>query len=74
LRRIDLTAVQADGYAFQVEMTLRAVAAGANVVEVPIVFGERKSGVSKMTAGVAIEALRIIPRLRPISAPSPHAE
>ena len=64
LREIGLDEVQSDGYAFQVEMTARALARGARVVEVPIVFRNRTLGVSKMDVGVAVEAVRVLPRLR----------
>ena len=46
----------AEGYLFQVELTLRALRRGAAVVEVPIRFGERRDGASKLSAGVAWEA------------------
>jgi dolichol-phosphate mannosyltransferase len=64
LRAIDLPTVQSDGYAFQVETTSRAVAAGARVVELPITFVNRTQGASKMTTRIAVEALRVIPTLR----------
>jgi dolichol-phosphate mannosyltransferase len=51
------------GYSFQVEMTLRAVRAGARVVEVPIVFTERRAGRSKMNVGIALEAAWRVPVL-----------
>ena len=44
LEAIDLDTVSARGYAFQVEMTYRAVQAGFRVVEVPIVFRDRRVG------------------------------
>ncbi|MFN2617806.1 MAG: polyprenol monophosphomannose synthase, partial [Thermoleophilaceae bacterium] len=50
LEAIDLDAVTADGYAFQIEMTYQAVKAGFTVAEVPILFRERRVGSSKMTA------------------------
>ena len=48
LEAIDLDAVASRGYAFQVEMTYRAIELGFNVVEVPIVFRDRRAGRSKM--------------------------
>ena len=56
--------VDSEGYAFQVEMTLRAIRAGSTVEEVPIVFTERADGTSKMTPAIAIEACLLVPRLR----------
>lgn len=56
--------VKSDGYAFQVEMTLRAVRLGASVQEYPIVFTERVAGNSKMSRKIAIEAATLVPKLR----------
>jgi dolichol-phosphate mannosyltransferase len=64
LEAIDLDAVAARGYAFQVEVTYRAAAAGFRVVEVPIVFRDRRGGDSKMTAAIAAEAAWRVPLLR----------
>jgi dolichol-phosphate mannosyltransferase len=64
LRRIDYTTVGAHGYAFQVELTYRALRRGLRVVELPITFRERELGESKMTAGIALEAAWRIPLLR----------
>ncbi len=64
LERIDLTAISSNGYAFQVEMTYRAVQAGVQVVEVPIVFRDRRAGTSKMSARIAAEAFWRVPLLR----------
>src|SRR5207302_1078786 len=49
LEQIDLDAVHSKGYAFQIELTYRAVRAGFRVVEVPIVFVDRAHGHSKMS-------------------------
>jgi dolichol-phosphate mannosyltransferase len=64
LRVIDLDAIAATGFAFQVEATYRAVCAGLRVEEVPIVFRERRAGRSKLSPGIAAEALWRIPALR----------
>jgi dolichol-phosphate mannosyltransferase len=64
LEAIDLGAVTSRGYAFQVEMTYRAIRAGFRVVEVPIVFRERRVGASKMTRGIVAEAVWRVPALR----------
>ena len=64
LRRVLRTPVRSQGYAFQVEMTLRATRAGARIVEVPILFTERVEGASKMSRDIAIEAALVIPLLR----------
>jgi len=64
LEAIDLDSVEARGYAFQVEMTYRAIKAGFRVVEVPIVFRERRVGASKMTRAIVAEAIWRVPALR----------
>ncbi len=64
LEAIDLDSVQSHGYAFQVELTHRAVGRGFKVVEVPIVFRDRLLGRSKMSAWIAVEAIWMLPRLR----------
>jgi dolichol-phosphate mannosyltransferase len=67
LEAIDLDAVRARGYAFQVEMTYRAIKAGFRVVEVPIVFRERRVGASKMSRAIVAEAIWRVPALRLIA-------
>jgi dolichol-phosphate mannosyltransferase len=64
LEAIDLDAVRSQGYAFQVELTYRAVQAGFAVVEVPIVFRDRQQGTSKMSWRIAAEAMWLVPLLR----------
>ncbi|WP_027005135.1 polyprenol monophosphomannose synthase [Conexibacter woesei] len=64
LEAIDLPSVEAHGYAFQVELTNRAIRHGFRVVEVPITFRDRLRGKSKMSAKIAIEAMFLVPRLR----------
>ena len=64
LEAIDLDQITARGYAFQVEMTYRAIRLGFKVVEVPIVFRERRVGTSKMDLGIAVEAVWRLPLLR----------
>jgi dolichol-phosphate mannosyltransferase len=64
LDAIELGTVQSQGYAFQVELTYRAVRAGFDVVEVPIVFRDRRLGRSKMSWRIAGEAMLLVPRLR----------
>ena len=64
LEAIDLDSVHSAGYAFQVELTYRALGRGFRVVEVPIVFRDRRLGRSKMSPAIAIEACWILPRLR----------
>ncbi len=61
LAAIDLDAVGAGGYVFQIEMTFRARRLGARIREVPITFEERREGESKMSGSIFIEAfLRVL--------------
>ncbi len=64
LRQLDLDAVHAQGYAFQIEMAFRMKRRGFQVLEVPIHFVDRRVGQSKMDGAIAREALLLVPRLR----------
>jgi dolichol-phosphate mannosyltransferase len=64
LETIDLRTVRSHGYAFQVELTHRAVRRGFRVVEIPITFRERRAGASKMSWRIAVEAAWLVPQLR----------
>jgi len=64
LEAIDLDTVQSRGYAFQIEMTYRAIQLGFSVVEVPIVFRERRAGDSKMGGAIVAEAVWRVLALR----------
>ena len=64
LEGIEFETVRSEGYAFQVEMTYRAVCAGFDVVEVPITFRDRRVGESKMTGSIVVEAALKVPALR----------
>jgi dolichol-phosphate mannosyltransferase len=64
LESIRLETVSALGYAFQIETTYRAVRAGFRVVEVPIVFSDRRVGESKMSRAIVAEAAWRVPIMR----------
>jgi dolichol-phosphate mannosyltransferase len=64
LRAIDYATVRSQGYAFQVELTFRALRRGLRVAELPITFRERQRGESKMSWRIAWEAAVLVPRLR----------
>jgi dolichol-phosphate mannosyltransferase len=64
LEAINLDTIEARGYAFQVETTYRAIRAGFRVVEVPIVFKDRRDGTSKMTKAIVAEAMWRVPAMR----------
>lgn len=57
LRKMNLAAVESQGYCFQVDLAWRAVQSGLKVVEVPITFVERELGQSKMDQKIVVEAL-----------------
>ena len=65
--------VAAQGYVFQVEMTLRAHNGGCRIVEHPIVFTERTLGLSKMSKQIIGEAAKAVWHLRSECLASSHA-
>lgn len=64
LEAIDLGAIQSSGYAFQIELTYRALKAGFQVREIPIVFEDRRVGQSKMSRKIFLEALTMVWKLK----------
>jgi dolichol-phosphate mannosyltransferase len=64
LEGIDLGSVESTGYAFQIELTYRAVRAGFRVEELPIVFADRRVGKSKMSRRIVLEAIRKVWSMR----------
>ena len=64
LEALDLPNVRSNGYSFQVEMTFRAQLCGFRIVEVPIIFMERRAGQSKLSKGVVWESLLMPLKLR----------
>ena len=64
LEAIDLGSVTTNGYAFQVELTFRALRKDFRVVEVPITFVDREVGGSKMSRAIVLEAIWKVPALR----------
>jgi dolichol-phosphate mannosyltransferase len=64
LEGIDLASVECSGYAFQIELTFRAVRRGFRVAEVPIVFVDRRVGHSKMSRRIVLEAIRKVWSIR----------
>jgi len=64
LETIDLGAIAAKGYGFQIETTYRVIRAGFSVVEIPIVFVDRRVGESKMDGSIVVEAMLQVPALR----------
>lgn len=64
LEAINLDDVQSNGYAFQIEMSFRAMRRGFKPVEIPIVFADRTEGESKMSGHIVREAVFMVWRLR----------
>lgn len=64
LSRIETASLCSNGYAFQIETTFRALERGLRVVEVPIVFVDRRAGRSKLDRSVFFEAFALPWRLR----------
>lgn len=64
LEAIDLSQVESNGYAFQIEMSVRAWRKGFRIAEIPIVFVDRTEGQSKMNRAIVREAIWMVPRLR----------
>ena len=60
LRLLDTGAFRADGYGFQIETAYRVSRAGGRIVEVPIAFGDRVEGASKMSWRIVAEALVLV--------------
>jgi len=64
LETIDLDAIHSKGYAFQIELTYRALRRGFRVREIPIRFVDREVGGSKMSRSIVLEAIWKVPLLR----------
>jgi dolichol-phosphate mannosyltransferase len=64
LEAIGIEELSSNGYAFQIETTYRALRRGLRVVEVPIVFVDRRAGQSKMSRHEVAEAVLGVWRMR----------
>ena len=64
LEAVDLDAITAKGYGFQIETTYRVLRKGFSVVEIPITFVDRRVGESKMGGSIVVEAMLQVPALR----------
>jgi dolichol-phosphate mannosyltransferase len=74
IRDLRLSEVSSQGYCFQVEMAWQLERTGHRIVEHPITFVERTSGVSKMHAGIVIEALTRVTLWGLTAGPRPKPE
>jgi dolichol-phosphate mannosyltransferase len=64
LEAVQLDKVKSDGYAFQIEMSFKCWRRGFRIKEIPIVFVDRRAGVSKMSRRIVWEAAWMVWRLR----------
>ncbi len=64
VRVVGLDRIESNGYAFQIELKMRAWRTGSKLGEVPIVFTERESGESKMSGSIIREAVWRVWKLR----------
>lgn len=67
LEAINLDMVHSNGYAFQIEMNFKAWRKGFKVCEHPIIFFDRRSGVSKMSKSIVYEAVFMVWKLKILS-------
>ena len=63
LATIDWSRIHSDGYAFQIETTFHAWRLGFAIREIPILFVDRRAGVSKMSRRIVWEAIFLVWRL-----------
>jgi len=64
LERIDIGAIRSNGYAFQIEMNYRMWRLKSRIAELPIIFMDRVSGVSKMSKNIVFEAAFLVWKLK----------
>jgi len=57
LKKINPDSIKSEGYTFQIELKFRAHLAGFEIIELPIIFVERRAGKSKMSGGIVFEAI-----------------
>jgi len=64
LERLDLERIKMKGYGFQIEMKFKTWRLGFNILEVPIIFTDRKEGASKMSGGIFGEAFKGVIKMK----------
>lgn len=64
LKKIDLNKIHSNGYSFQIEMKFRMWKKGFRLTEIPIVFIDRRAGVSKMSRKIVYEAMFMVWKLK----------
>ena len=64
LEQLPLDTIKSDGYSFQIEMNFFCWKKGFRVIEIPIIFVDRRVGISKMNKSIVWEAVFMVWRLR----------
>lgn len=64
LDRIDLDSVRSKGFAYKIDLLYKMYKLGAKITEVPIEFGLRDRGNSKMDRNNAIDSLKVVLSIR----------
>jgi len=64
LEKLPLDTIRSDGYSFQIEMNFFAWKKGFRIIEIPIIFTDRRVGISKMSRKIIWEAMFMVWRLR----------
>lgn len=64
LEQLPLDTIRSDGYSFQIEMNFFCWKKGFKIVEIPIIFTDRRVGISKMSRKIVWEAMFMVWRLR----------
>ena len=64
LAKLPVEDLHTDGYGFQIEVTTHLIHLGCRVMEMPIRFVDRQLGKSKMSSGIALEAINAVWRIR----------
>jgi dolichol-phosphate mannosyltransferase len=67
LKSVDLDSIKSNGYSFQIEMKFRLWKRGFKLLEIPIVFIDRRAGVSKMSRKIVYEAAFMVWKLKVMS-------
>ncbi len=64
LKTIDLDTIEMKGYGFQIEMKFKTWKYGFKIMEIPIIFTDRKEGTSKMSGGIFGEAFKGVIKMK----------
>jgi len=64
LEAVDLDSIRSNGYAFQIEINYKVWTRGFRIIEIPIVFLDRRIGDSKMSKDIVYEAFFMLWKLR----------